>query len=55
MVDSRRAARLWTREHGEDHPDVVGWTWEPSADVDVIDSSVATQADRAALDTSADQ
>ncbi|HEX6700253.1 MAG TPA: phosphoketolase family protein [Gaiellaceae bacterium] len=27
MVDARLRARLYTREHGEDRPDVSGWTW----------------------------
>jgi xylulose-5-phosphate/fructose-6-phosphate phosphoketolase len=27
MADRRLAARTWTRTHGEDHPDVRGWTW----------------------------
>ncbi|HET7046289.1 MAG TPA: phosphoketolase family protein [Gaiellaceae bacterium] len=27
MADRRLAARAWTREHGEDHPDVRDWTW----------------------------
>jgi xylulose-5-phosphate/fructose-6-phosphate phosphoketolase len=27
MVDARHAARAWTREHGEDAPDVRDWTW----------------------------
>jgi xylulose-5-phosphate/fructose-6-phosphate phosphoketolase len=27
MSDRRLRARAWTREHGEDHPDVSGWTW----------------------------
>jgi xylulose-5-phosphate/fructose-6-phosphate phosphoketolase len=27
MIDARLQARTWTREHGEDHPDVTGWTW----------------------------
>jgi xylulose-5-phosphate/fructose-6-phosphate phosphoketolase len=27
MSDRRLRARVWTREHGEDHPDVSGWTW----------------------------
>ena len=27
MVDRRTAARDWTRAHGEDAPDVTGWTW----------------------------
>jgi xylulose-5-phosphate/fructose-6-phosphate phosphoketolase len=27
MVDARLRARQYTREHGEDHPDVSAWTW----------------------------
>jgi xylulose-5-phosphate/fructose-6-phosphate phosphoketolase len=27
MVDRRTSARAWTREHGDDHPDVAGWQW----------------------------
>ena len=27
MVDSRLRARMHTREHGEDMPEVAGWTW----------------------------
>jgi xylulose-5-phosphate/fructose-6-phosphate phosphoketolase len=27
MVDSKLRARAWTREHGDDHPDVRDWTW----------------------------
>jgi xylulose-5-phosphate/fructose-6-phosphate phosphoketolase len=27
MVDARLRARAWTREHGEDQPDVRDWTW----------------------------
>ncbi|HEX7309869.1 MAG TPA: phosphoketolase family protein, partial [Gaiellaceae bacterium] len=27
MLDSRLRCRAWTREHGEDHPDVRGWVW----------------------------
>jgi xylulose-5-phosphate/fructose-6-phosphate phosphoketolase len=27
MADARLRSRAWTREHGEDHPDVSGWTW----------------------------
>ncbi|HET9075860.1 MAG TPA: phosphoketolase family protein [Acidimicrobiales bacterium] len=27
MFDARLRAREWTRVHGEDHPDVAGWTW----------------------------
>ncbi|MGE0880880.1 MAG: phosphoketolase [Acidimicrobiia bacterium] len=27
MVDARARARMWTREHGEDIPDVAQWRW----------------------------
>jgi len=27
MVDARFQARAWTREYGEDHPEVAGWRW----------------------------
>jgi xylulose-5-phosphate/fructose-6-phosphate phosphoketolase len=27
MQEARLQARVWTREHGEDHPDIRGWTW----------------------------
>jgi xylulose-5-phosphate/fructose-6-phosphate phosphoketolase len=27
MVDMRIRCRVWTREYGEDHPDVRSWTW----------------------------
>jgi xylulose-5-phosphate/fructose-6-phosphate phosphoketolase len=27
MLDERLRCRAWTREHGEDRPDVRGWTW----------------------------
>jgi xylulose-5-phosphate/fructose-6-phosphate phosphoketolase len=27
LSDARLRARAWTREHGEDHPDISGWTW----------------------------
>jgi xylulose-5-phosphate/fructose-6-phosphate phosphoketolase len=27
MSDARTAARAWTRQHGEDRPDVTDWTW----------------------------
>ncbi|HEX2284317.1 MAG TPA: phosphoketolase family protein [Mycobacterium sp.] len=28
MVDARLAARRYTREHGEDDPQISGWTWD---------------------------
>ena len=27
MDDARRRARAWTREHGEDIPEVSDWAW----------------------------
>jgi xylulose-5-phosphate/fructose-6-phosphate phosphoketolase len=27
MVDARIAARAWTRDHGEDMPEISNWTW----------------------------
>jgi xylulose-5-phosphate/fructose-6-phosphate phosphoketolase len=27
MVDARLTARAWTREHGDDLPEVSGWVW----------------------------
>jgi xylulose-5-phosphate/fructose-6-phosphate phosphoketolase len=27
MMDRRLRARAWTREYGEDHPDVRDWIW----------------------------
>jgi xylulose-5-phosphate/fructose-6-phosphate phosphoketolase len=31
MTDSRLRARQWTRDHGEDLPEVAGWRWSPDA------------------------
>jgi xylulose-5-phosphate/fructose-6-phosphate phosphoketolase len=28
MADARTAARAYTREHGEDPPEVSGWVWD---------------------------
>jgi xylulose-5-phosphate/fructose-6-phosphate phosphoketolase len=30
MADARLAARAYTREHGEDDPQIAGWTWQTS-------------------------
>jgi xylulose-5-phosphate/fructose-6-phosphate phosphoketolase len=27
LADMRAEAREYTRTHGEDHPDIVGWRW----------------------------
>ncbi len=29
MMDARLSARSYTREHGEDDPEIAGWTWAP--------------------------
>jgi xylulose-5-phosphate/fructose-6-phosphate phosphoketolase len=31
MVDTRVRHRAWTREHGEDLPEVSNWTWRGAA------------------------
>ncbi|HET8614252.1 MAG TPA: phosphoketolase family protein [Actinomycetales bacterium] len=31
MTDARLAARRYTRDHGEDAPDISGWTWPEAA------------------------
>jgi len=33
MVDTRLRARAYTREHGEDPPEIGGWRWEPRSEV----------------------
>jgi xylulose-5-phosphate/fructose-6-phosphate phosphoketolase len=32
MVDTRLRARAYTREHGEDPPEIGGWTWQPESE-----------------------
>jgi xylulose-5-phosphate/fructose-6-phosphate phosphoketolase len=34
LEDARLRARAYTREHGEDTPEVAGWRWAPTADRD---------------------
>jgi xylulose-5-phosphate/fructose-6-phosphate phosphoketolase len=36
MADARLAARAYTREHGEDDPAVVGWTWPDRAGTEPV-------------------
>ena len=46
MVDTRRRARAWTREHGEDLPEVTEWAWSAEADPGRTSSpSTTAQAD----------
>lgn len=33
MLDARLAARTYTREHGEDDPQISRWTWQPNETV----------------------
>jgi xylulose-5-phosphate/fructose-6-phosphate phosphoketolase len=30
LVDTRLRCRAWTREHGEDAPEIVEWHWSPA-------------------------
>ena len=50
MVDTRRRARTWTREHGEDLPEVRDWTWNPAAPDPGRSSSPSTTAEPDATD-----
>ncbi|HWJ83051.1 MAG TPA: phosphoketolase family protein [Nocardioides sp.] len=52
MVDTRRRARQWTREHGEDLPEVREWRWTESGEPAKGWSPSVDVA--AATDTSAD-
>jgi xylulose-5-phosphate/fructose-6-phosphate phosphoketolase len=33
MEDARLRARGYAREHGEDNPDIGGWSWQPESAV----------------------
>jgi xylulose-5-phosphate/fructose-6-phosphate phosphoketolase len=48
MVDTRRRARQWTRDHGDDLPEVRDWRWDPVAEPEEGRSPSTT------ADTSAD-
>jgi xylulose-5-phosphate/fructose-6-phosphate phosphoketolase len=50
MVDTRRRARQWTREHGDDLPEVRDWHWVTGETPDRDKSPSVT----ARADTSAD-
>ncbi|MCX7520886.1 phosphoketolase family protein [Microbacterium sp. STN6] len=43
MLDARLRARLYTREHGEDLPEVVNWTWSGSAGPGLAQDSAEEQ------------
>jgi xylulose-5-phosphate/fructose-6-phosphate phosphoketolase len=51
MVDTRRRARQWTRDHGDDLPEVRDWQWVPSGESPERDNSPSVTA---AATTSAD-
>jgi xylulose-5-phosphate/fructose-6-phosphate phosphoketolase len=36
MADARLTARAWTREHGEDQPEISGWSWPYDASGDRV-------------------
>jgi xylulose-5-phosphate/fructose-6-phosphate phosphoketolase len=42
MQDTRRRARTWTREHGEDLPEVRDWSWSEAAHPDQAHSPSTT-------------
>ncbi|MBD3923516.1 phosphoketolase family protein [Nocardioides cavernae] len=42
MVDTRRRARQWTRDHGDDLPEVRDWQWDAGADPERGDSPSTT-------------
>jgi xylulose-5-phosphate/fructose-6-phosphate phosphoketolase len=44
MVDTRRRARQWTRDNGEDLPEVRDWTWSGTERM-ASSPSVVTAAD----------
>ncbi len=52
MVDTRRRARQWTREHGDDLPEVRDWRWTSVGEHPAAGRSPSVTA--AATDTSAD-
>jgi xylulose-5-phosphate/fructose-6-phosphate phosphoketolase len=33
MQDARLRARQYAYEHGEDPPEITGWTWQPESEV----------------------
>jgi xylulose-5-phosphate/fructose-6-phosphate phosphoketolase len=33
MVDTRLRARAYAREHGEDAPEIGGWSWQPESEI----------------------
>jgi xylulose-5-phosphate/fructose-6-phosphate phosphoketolase len=54
MQDARVEARLYTREHGEDLPEVENWTWADSAVGDVKGANTGAAASIATVATGGD-
>jgi len=52
MVDTRLRARAWTREHGEDLPEVREWTWSGGAVPERSTSPSTTARPRSGADRS---
>ena len=46
MADARLAARLYTREHGEDDPAISGWTWDPDYAAPSLSQDTLSEHDR---------
>ncbi|MCG5433214.1 phosphoketolase family protein [Mycobacterium sp. MYCO198283] len=45
MADARLAARTYTREHGEDDPEISGWTWDSGFTADGRQSTAQDTSD----------
>jgi len=46
MVDTRRRAKAWTRDHGDDLPEVRQWTWGDADVPDAAGANVRTDSGR---------
>jgi xylulose-5-phosphate/fructose-6-phosphate phosphoketolase len=54
MQDARVRARAYTREHGEDSPEVADWTWGSNPGRDVNDANLGVRALVATTSTGGD-
>lgn len=46
MADARLAARRYTREHGEDDPEISGWTWDHDYRAPSLSQDALSEHDR---------